>query len=686
MHKTITPQNLQAHGIDHEHSRELAIKINAYINKYKGQACWQHLLTDVLPRINDIKLLRLLYHTVYPDWKHEPAVAWLPSDATIKQSNIYRALQELNISDYSKLHEFSYQNQQKFWDYTFNKLNIKFNTAYQQLVDLSNGVENADWLPGANFNITESIFNGDANAIAIIQQAEEGALNTMTYGELDSLSNRIANSLKEFGFAVGDAIAIYMPMHANACAIYLGVIKAGLIAVPIAESFAPKEIQTRVSIGKAKAIFCQDYLLRNRKHLPLYEKIIAAKCPQAIVLPCVDDQYDKQLRTGDFKFSDFLIADDDFKPYSAAADDIMTILFSSGTTGDPKAIPWFHYTAIKPASDSYYHHDLKPGERFCWPTSLGWMMGPWLLFATLINKATIVLYDGLPQSTGFGEFVAKAKVNLLGVVPTLVKSWRESACMEQFDWGQIKLFTSTGECSNVDDMFYLMSLAGIKPVIEYCGGTEIAGSYLTSTIMTGNAPGTFTTPTLGLNIIILDEHGKPTNNGEIAIMAPAFGLSTKLLNRDHYKIYYHAMPKGPNGEILRRHGDQIEKINQQFYRAHGRIDDTMNLGGIKTSSAELERVLDKLGPVYETAAIAIKPNHGGPQQLVIYVVPAASHYDISQTVLKTLMQQTIKQELNPLFKIHDIVFVTELPRTASNKIMRRVLREKYQQPTKQNKE
>jgi len=248
--------------------------------------------------------------------------------------------------------------------------------------------------------------------------------------------------------------------------------------------------------------------------------------------------------------------------------------------------------------------------------------------------------------------------------------------MENCDWSAIKVFSSTGECSNPQDMFYLMWLGNYKPIIEYCGGTEIGGSYITGTVVEDCAPGTFTTPALGLDFTIIDEQGNETNNGEIALIPPSIGLSIDLLNSDHYEIYYADMPKSATGQTLRRHGDQIERINEQYYRALGRVDDTMNLGGIKTSSAAIERVLNILPGIIETAAIAVSDKEGGPSQLIIYTVVNDSAPSNEQE-LKTIMQAAIKAHLNPLFKIHDVLIIDVLPRTASNKIMRRILRNEY---------
>jgi acetyl-CoA synthetase len=222
-----------------------------------------------------------------------------------------------------------------------------------------------------------------------------------------------------------------------------------------------------------------------------------------------------------------------------------------------------------------------------------------------------------------------------------------------------------------------MSLAGYRPVIEYCGGTELGGGYIAGTLLQPASPAAFTTPALGLSFEILNDAGKRADEGELFIVPPSIGLSTELLNRDHDEVFFEGVPKGPQGETLRRHGDDMEVLPGGYYRALGRADDTMNLGGIKVGSTEIERVLDSLDRVSETAAIGVSPPGGGPSRLVIYtVLVAGEESDLGG--LKGEMQKKIKEDLNPLFKIHDVVFVPALPRTASNKVMRRELRSQYE--------
>lgn len=216
----------------------------------------------------------------------------------------------------------------------------------------------------------------------------------------------------------------------------------------------------------------------------------------------------------------------------------------------------------------------------------------------------------------------------------------KAGCAEGIDWSAIKAFSSTGECSHADDMFYLMSLAGYKPIIEYCGGTEIGGGYITGTMVQPASPSTFSTPALGLDFTILDENEAECDNGELFLIPPSMGLSNQLLCRDHHEVYFTGTPDRRDGTRLRRHGDQMQRLPGGYYRAHGRIDDTMNLGGIKISSAEVERVLNSVDGIRETGAISVASAAGGLERLVVYVV-LEPHAKENDRRLKVTLQQAL---------------------------------------------
>ena len=675
-------EQLIACGLDKTEASKVAEAVNRILPTQSPTTCWYEISRYILTPQHPFVLHQLLYETVYADFdraKYGPPPAWFPMDEDITKANITRIMAELHIKTYPEFHAWSVANRDTFWRVMIDMLGIKAIDIHTEAQKDATGISTKL----AKLNIVESCFNAPEDAVAIVTQRENDEnLSTLTYHELESLTNRVANGLVDIGIEPGDAVAVDMPMNAESVAIYLGIVKAGCVVVGIADSFAPDEIATRLRIGKAKAIFTQDFINRAGKRLPLYEKVIAADAPKAIVFAAEGTESIVQTRREeDITWQDFLSDTETFTAVACHPDAHTNILFSSGTTGEPKAIPWTHTTPIKAAADAYLHHDIHPGDVLAWHTNLGWMMGPWLIYASLINRATIALYEGVPTGRDFGVFVQNAKVSMLGVVPTLVRAWKNADCMHGLDWQAIRAFSSTGECSNPEEMLFLMSLADYKPVIEYCGGTEIGGGYITGTRLQPAAPSAFTTPALGVDFLLFNENGEPTNNGEVFIRPPSLGLSTNLLNADHNEAYFAETPQ-PN---LRRHGDAIERFSNAFetepwlagtkYRVHGRVDDTMNLSGIKVSSAEIEEVLNGIDGIQETAAVAVSPKDGGPSQLVIYTVLTASEAAPAKQELHETLQAELSQRLNPLFRIHDVVIVEALPRTASNKIMRRLLRD-----------
>jgi len=609
-----------------------------------------------------------LFSRCYPAWETDPgsAVIWRPEADTEKSTALHRCMQELNCPSLQAFRALSVHGQETFWQHLLQKMKIQFQAYPEKICDLSEGTEHPRWLPKARFNITDSCFTADPDSTAIIQKNENGMSEKFSYADLEQKVSQIAASLTHAGCLPGDAIGILMPMHFIAVASFLAVIRLGCKALTIAESFSPDEIHKRLSIGNAKIILTQDSFLRDGKEIPLYAKVIAAEGPPAVV--CT--QKSSLKRPQDILWESFLTTDHLSQSAPATADTHSVILFSSGTTGTPKAIPWTHATPLKAACDALLHHNLTKNDVISWPTSLGWMMGPWLVFAALINQATLALYTDTPLNEKFAAFIEEAGVTVLGVIPTLVSHWRKSRCLEKVNWQGIRLFTSTGECSNPIDMLYLSGRAGYKPILEYCGGTEIGGAYLTSTLLEDNCPSVFTGPAVGSAFILMDETGKPADLGEVALIPPAIGQSLSLLNADHHAVYFEGMPKTPDNRLLRRHGDYIQRLPQGGYRMLGRSDDTMNLGGIKVSSAEIERVLSASSHILESAAVALKENTG-PEKLLVYAV---SDKEKDPENLKKILQAEINTHLNPLFRIDRVIVTDALPKTISGKIMRRMLR------------
>ena len=673
---------LEGYGLDRADAKRLELRIRGALS-HRPPASTANRQVETWTQVSRIlvsepsvrwnfDLHRDLYRWVYADRNQEagPGPAWVPAPADAARSNVGRLMRKRGFSAYSELHRWSVEHREEFWADLVQEFDVVFRRPPQRILARSTDLARPDWFPGAELNIAESCFQADPEKVAILA-AWEGSpdQSRLTYRELRRLSARVASGFAALGVGRGERVALFMPMTPESVAIYLGTILAGRCVVGIADTSAPPEFAKRARIAGARAVFTIDAYVRDEKEHGIYEKVVAADGPRAIVLPSHGEQETRTIRAGDVAWEDFLGGGEEFTAVPCRPSDPTNILFSSGTTKDPKAIPWTHVTPIKSAADAFLHHDAQESDVLAWPTSFGWMMGPWLTYASLINGATMALFVGAPHRREFGEFVEHAGVTMLGVVPKLVRSWMTGRTMEGLDWSRIRLLTSTAEPSTPDEMLYLMFLAGYRPIIEYCGGTEIGGGYITGTVVQPCAPSTFTTPALGLDLLILDD-GTPAPRGEVFLIPPSIGLSNELLNYDHFAEYYEGLPQGPNGEVLRRHGDQLERLGGGYYRHHGRIDDMINLNGVKTSAEEIRSAIGHEA-VYDAKPTAVDVDGSGQHVLVIYAVPRDPTQVDSPDFRERLRQdfrRAIKEKLNPLLAhVHDVVLVPELPQAGPGK-------------------
>ncbi|CAK9330025.1 unnamed protein product [Citrullus colocynthis] len=708
---SITVIDIEALGIGSEVAEQLHGRLGEIIRSYGNGTpeTWQHISKRVLSPDLPFSFHQMMYYGCYKNYGPDPP-AWIPEPENEVFTNVGKLLERRGkeflgssyrdpSSSFSSFQEFSVSNPEVYWRTVLDEMNITFSKPPNCILQIDDSPEGkfsspgGQWLPRAVFNPAKDCLSLNENRslddVAIIWR-DEGCddlpLKRLTLRELRAEVWLVAHALNSIGFEKGTAIAIDMPMNVNAVVIYLAIVLAGHVVVSIADSFAAREISTRLDISKAKAIFTQDLIIRGDKSIPLYSRVVDARAPLAIVIPTNSTGFSMELRDGDISWHAFLDRVKDLKgvEFSAveqSAESFTNILFSSGTTGEPKAIPWTLVTPLKAAADAWCHMDIHKGDVVAWPTNLGWMMGPWLVYASLLNKACMALYNGSPLSSGFVKFVQDAKTTMLGVIPSIVRSWKSTNCTSGYDWSSIRCFASTGEASSVDEYLWLMGRACYKPIIEYCGGTEIGGGFVTGSLLQAQALAAFSTPAMGCSLFILGDDDSPIPQnvpgiGELALGPLMFGASSSLLNADHYDIYFKGMPLW-NGMVLRRHGDLFERSPRGYYRAHGRADDTMNLGGIKVSSVEIERICNTVNnSILETAAIGVPLQGGGPERLVITVVfknPGETRPDLDK--LKQSFNSALQKNLNPLFRVHRVVPYPSLPRTATNKVMRRILRQ-----------
>ncbi len=651
----------------------------------------QHLWTDFVSQNHKLPFTVLLnkFREIYTET--DLPIVWTPEKYGIA-SNISSWMSKLRMSSYADFYQWSVENKTAFWETAVKNIPVVFDKQYSAVLEQTDDPDEITWFKDAAFNIVDSCFQAAPTQTAIYFQAEGS--KTITKVSYQELRNRIRSYAAGFikqGFAAHDRVVIYLPFSIEAIAVYLGLIYMGAEPVLVSDSFSAAELKKRIDIIHAKAVLTIDAYVYAEKTIPVINKVIEAN-PATIILHTTDKNA-KALAIRNNN-SDLLLSDlettpaDTFTSYKHSSKDIISILFSSGTTKEPKALPWLATTPIKCATDGKLLQDIHEGDVVTWTSGMGWMMAPWLIFASLLNKASIAVYNGAYSKKEFIDFTVQTKVTVLGTIPSVVKSWRAQQFEPIADW-HVRIFSSTGEPSDTEDYLYLCYLNSFKaPIIEYCGGTEIGGGYLSSVVELPNALCHFNTPAPGSALILVDadkniitQHG----TGEVFLIPPTVGLSQQILNKNHHEEYYSDLPEIKGYPRLRKHGDgyTVDTYNGiRFYKSTGRTDDTMNLGGIKISAVEIEAVVNKHAAVFESAAVAYQEANGGPEKLALFV---QTKQQIDDTILlQQELQKIIQAQLNPLFRISMLILKQSFPRTASNKLMRKDLRKEITESLKKN--
>ncbi len=356
------------------------------------------------------------------------------------------------------------------------------------------------------------------------------------------------------------------------------------------------------------------------------------------------------------------------------------LIYTSGTSGRPKGTVHTHCGfPIKAAQDMRQGLDLHADETLFWITDLGWMMGPWLVFGTLLLGATMMLYDGAPDWPGpdrVWSLVAKHKVTSLGISPTLVRLLMRSGeeSVRSHNLSALRKLASTGEPWNPDAWLWLFNVAGRGrvPIINYSGGTEISGGILMGNVLTPLKPCAFSGPLPGMAADVVDERGHTLRGqvGELVIRQPWIGM-TRGFWRDPQRYHDTYWSRFPDVWV---HGDWAAVDGDGLWYILGRSDDTIKIAGKRIGPAEVESVLAGHPAVAEAAAIGV-PDELKGEALVCFCVlkPGQKAGDELRAELKARVAAELGKPLTP----RTVAFIRDLPKTRSAKIMRRVIRAAY---------
>lgn len=618
--------------------------------------------------------------------------AWKPTADYIDRAHLTRFMQQHNLADFDTLMQRSTEDVAWFTEAVLEYLDIQFYKPYNQILDTSRGIAWPRWVVGGKMNIVHNLLDKYMGSevedrVALLSEDEDGQVNTFTYGTLWRRVNQAANALRSLGLGPGDPIGLYMPMTCEIVVAMLAIAKIGGIILPLFSGYGAGAVATRLADADAKALFTADGTQRRGRMISMKPKadLAAAQVPtleHMIVLNRTNISVD-MLPGRDHWWHELVERQTEgAKTEITDAEQVLMIIYTSGTTGRPKGAVHTHTGfPIKAAQDMAFGTDLHPGQRLYWVTDMGWMMGPWLVFGTMILGGTFLLYDGAPdypKADRLWEMVERHRITILGISPTLIRAlipYGEEP-LHSHDLSSIRFFASTGEPWNPDPWRWLFEKVGQgkRPIINYSGGTEISGGIVMGNPILPLKPTAFSAPCPGIAADVFDQDGQSIQNqvGELVIKAPWIGM-TRGFWRDpgrYEETYWSHWPE------VWVQGDFAAVDSDGQWYILGRSDDTIKIAGKRLGPAEVESILVSHPVIVEAAAIGVPDDLKG-SALVIFCVPIPG-YSPADELRDDLMKSIVSSMGKPLAP-RQIFFVSDLPKTRNAKVMRRMIRSAYLQ-------
>ena len=633
-----------------------------------------------------------------------------PSQEFVESTNVHEFMQEYGIDDYDELIQRTTEGIEGvedsgvewFWNEIVDYLDIDFYEDYDQVRDDSDGPQFTDWYVGGEINAAHNVVDRHAavdspnrNSVALIWEGEPGDVREITYHDLYRQSNRVANYLESVGVETGDTVGLYMPMVPEVVSILYGCLKVGAIAVPIFSGFGTEATATRIADSEPEVLFTGDGFYRRGDEVRL-----KADCDAAIdaashvehtvvydrlgLTPASDDPVDSLAgipwdAERDATWDDAVATQSPaYDTKSLPADQESMLLYSSGTTGEPKGIVHTHAGVLTQcAKEIHFGFDHKDHDRFFWVSDIGWMMGPWTLIGNHTFGGTVFMYEGAPdhpEPDRFWEMIDRHDLSVFGVSPTAVRALRKHGdeWVDDHDLSSLRLLGSTGEPWDPESWrwFYEAVGNGEAPIINISGGTEICGCFLMPMPTQSLKPCTLGGPGLGMHIDVVDDAGESIKEaherGYLVTRESCPSMTRSLWSGDerYLEEYWSTW------EDLWDHGDFAQKDADGFWFLHGRADDALNVAGRKVGPAEIESVLIDHPDVNRAAVVGV-PDETTGTAVVAYVVLEADTEPSDD--LREELRRLVGDEHGKPFRPREIEFVSEFPKTQSGKVIRRAI-------------
>jgi acetyl-CoA synthetase len=613
-------------------------------------------------------------------------IAYKPTNDIISNSNITKILNKFNLS-YEEFLEKSIKDPEWFWTEFFNDINFKWLKFPEKIIEKGDKLYDTRWFINGKLNISiNCLDNPNKEAISVIEVDENLNEYKLNYKELEENVNKLANFLANNGIKEDDKVALFMPLSLESVLSILALSRIGAIIIPLFSGFGSDAVNLRLKISNSKYIISYKHNLRRNKLINMEEILSESLNDTSVQKIFLIDKYKLNSKINkkfknieiinfeDYKNSSPYINIPEFDSYKE-----LMIIYTSGTTGKPKGIVHYHAGfPIKSAQDMYHIFDIKENDIITWITDIGWMMGPWLIFGALINKATIFIYNGSPDYPNtdiIWELTKKYNINIVGLSPSYIRAISNNSKVKEIDMPSLKAIGSTGEVWDYNSWIWTFEnvCKNKLPIINYSGGTEISGGILGNVNIKDIKPLSFNTTVPGIDADVFDENGNSITKeeGYLVIKNHNPGLAKTFLN-EHQRYLETYWSKYEN---VWYHGDLAYKDNDGFFFILGRADDTLKIAGKRIGPAEYETILNEHPEVKESAVVGIPDEIKGNVPVAFIVLKNNIQDQNKINELKKELFSLITTKLGKPFSLKEIYIVKDIPKTRNAKLIRRILRD-----------
>lgn len=598
-----------------------------------------------------------------------------PQAEWIQSCRLQKLIEKLGCADKSQLHTRAIQDPEWFWNEVMLDLNIEFDQWPSSI--LKNALPFAQWAENGRLKLADLCIDRHARKnpqkIALYFEAdEENKKRSWTYHQLAVYSSQMARLLQKHGAQPGDRVALLMPMRPEMIACFFGALRAGLSVIPIFSGYGQEAIESRIQDAQVKFVFASADITRRGKPVELKKQM------QDLQKHCSSLEQIFWLHQNDFENKQFGSNTNVLEAYSWSSEEPCLYLYTSGTTGTPKACVHTPFGVLATtAKELAYHFDLQPHDTFFWYTDVGWMMGPWEIFGCLQQGASLVLFEGVPNwpdADRIWRILKDYQVTQFGISPTAVRVLKkeQTGFLNHHHFDHLRVLGSTGEPWDEETWLWFFEKVGKKrcPIINISGGTEIMGCLLAPSPLDPLKPSSLAGPALGVDAQAWTEEAEPLKQGlgHLVCRNPLPSMTKGFLNNEkrYLETYFEKF-----GEDTWYHGDWAFIDDEGYWFLKGRSDDTIKVAGKRVGPNEYESVLMEQGLVAEVAAVGI-PHKVKGESVHCFVVLKSEPHD--REALREEFKKQVVDKMGKAFAPEAIWFVESLPKTRSGKILRGVIR------------